>query len=118
MIIVLIGHSSHLSGEGCGLAFSLGKMLRKTASRFVFKSGQWLAEGVCQIKTLVGVLGSEDETVESAKILYLLSIVFLVSLAFLSPDKMSQLFAPSQPGFGIIEKVQDTAKVIRKLIQI
>jgi len=58
----------------------------------------------------------EDESTESNRFFSLLSLMLLISLLFLSPDKIQQALTPTEMSTGIFEKAQEIAKIIRKLI--
>jgi len=58
----------------------------------------------------------EDESTEPEKAFYLLSLMLLISLFLLSPDKIMQTFSPTQADKGIFEKTQEITKIIKKLI--
>lgn len=58
----------------------------------------------------------EDESNESNKTFYLLSLMLLISLIFLSPDKVPQTFSQGHAEAEILEKMQDITKIIRKLM--
>ena len=58
----------------------------------------------------------EDESDESKKAFYLFSLMLLVSLIFLSPDKIPQAFTPPQTDIGVLEKAQEAAKIIKRLM--
>ena len=68
-----------------------------------------------QINFISGVINLEDESNESKKAFYFLSLMLLISLVFLSPDKVLQAFSPTQVDNGILEKTQEITRIIRKL---
>ena len=67
------------------------------------------------IRFISGVMNLEDGPNESKKAFYLLSLMLLISLIFLSPDKVLQAFSPTQVDNGILEKTQEITRIIRKL---
>jgi len=65
---------------------------------------------------MANIITVENESTESKKAFYLFSITVLVSLFFLSPDKIPQIFTPSQTNMSITEKLQEAVKIIKKLM--
>lgn len=96
--------------------FNLERIAEETLSKIWFKLRQIRARISPQISFISGVIDLEDESNESKKTFYLLSLMLLISLIFLSPDKVLQAFSPTQVDIGILEKAQEMAKLIRKLM--
>jgi len=66
-----------------------------------------------RINNIVAITNLEGKSNESKKAFYLLSLMLLVSMIFLAPDKIPQTFAPAQAETGILEKAQE---MIKKLV--
>jgi len=69
-----------------------------------------------RIKGVAALVNLEDESTESKKAFYLLSVLLLIFFIFLSPDKLPQAFAHAQADIGFFERVHELTKIIRKLI--
>jgi len=95
--------------------FNLERIAEETLSKIWFKLRQIHAKISPQINSISGVTNFEDESNESKKAFYLLSLMLLISLVFLSPDKVLQALSPTQVDNGILEKAQEIVKLIRKL---
>ena len=63
----------------------------------------------------VQVSSAEDVEKESTMAFHILNLVLLVSLALLSPDKITQLLIPSQPSCTIIDGFHELLGLLRKL---
>jgi hypothetical protein len=85
------------------------KISRQTCS----KLRQILFETCSQIREITSTAEMEDESTGSRKVFYILSLVLLLYIIFLSPDKIPQIV--SQTATGIVEKAQE---IIKKLIPI
>jgi len=91
--------------------FDLKRIFKGTLSKVRFKLQQRVFEISSQVKSITAITNQEDESTESNKTFYLLSIMLFISLIFLAPDKIPQTFP--QAGTGIFEKVQE---IIKKLV--
>lgn len=58
----------------------------------------------------------EVESVEPQRTFYLLSLMLLISLIFLSPDKILQVLAPVQAESEILERTHEMAKILKRLV--
>jgi len=83
--------------------------------RFRFQQLAWLFH---RLENFFGAITTEDEATQSARIFYLVSLMLLISLILLSPDKILQLLASTQLDSEILGKAQDVMKMFRKLIPI
>jgi hypothetical protein len=89
----------------------LERIFKETLSKVRFKLQQKVFEISSQVKSIIAITNPEDEPTESKKAFYLLSIMLFVSLIFLAPDKIPQIF--TQTGTEIFEKAQE---IIKKLV--
>jgi len=91
--------------------FDLKRIFKGTLSKVRFKLQQKVFEISSQVKSIAAITNQEDESAESNKAFYLLSIMLFVSFIFLAPDKIPQIF--TQAGTEIFEKAQE---IIKKLV--
>ena len=89
----------------------LERIFKETLFKVKSKLQQRVFEISSQIKSILAITNPEDESTESKKAVYLLSIMLFISLIFLAPDKIPQTFTQAET--GIFEKAQET---IKKLI--
>jgi hypothetical protein len=66
-----------------------------------------------QVKSIAAITNSEDESTESNKAFYLLTLMLFISIILLAPDKIPQIFTFTQGETGIFEKAQE---IIKKLV--
>jgi len=85
-------------------------------SRVSSKLQRTIIEISSHVKRVAKVVNLEDESTESKKVFYLFSLMVLISLILLSPDKIPQAITPSQTDNGILEKAQEIVKIIKKLM--
>jgi len=90
--------------------FDLERNFKETLSKVKFKLQLRLIEISSQVKSIVAITNQEDESTESNKAFYLLSLMLFVSLIFLAPDKIPQTFTLTHAETGIFEKAQETIK--------
>jgi len=69
-----------------------------------------------RIRGVTEITSLKDESNESKMAFYLFSLMFLVSLIFLSPDRILQTFTQMQSETGMFEKMQEVARVLKKLV--
>jgi len=93
----------------------LRRIFKETLSKVRFKLQQSAIEVSSKIKGLAPIMNLEAESTESKKAFYIISLMLLISLIFLSPDKILQTFTPTQADIGIFEKAQAITKVIKKI---
>jgi len=96
--------------------FGLERIFKRTLSKIWPKLQQSAIEIFAQVKGIAALLNLENESVESKKAFYFLSLMLLISLIFLSPDKILQTFTPTHAETGILEKAQEVTKLIRKIM--
>lgn len=84
--------------------------------RVRFRFQQQLVRFLHRLKNFFGAITSEDEGTQSARVFYLVSLMLLISLILMSPDKILQIFAPTQLDSEMLGKAQDIMKVLRKII--
>jgi hypothetical protein len=90
------------------LALDLESIFKETLSKVKSKLQLWLIEISSQIKSIAAITNPGDESTESNKAFYLLSLMLFVSLIFLAPDKIPQTLTQTET--GIFEKAQETIK--------
>lgn len=96
--------------------FNLERVVEEALSKVWFKLQQIRVRISTQFSFIAGLMNLEDESNESNKTFYLLSLMLLISLIFLSPDKVPQTFSQGHAETEILEKMQDITKIIRKLM--
>lgn len=100
------------------LVIGLKDVLEKAIFSVASKSQRLLAQVSCHFETLVRAVNVEDETMQSTRVFYLLSLIFVISLILLSPDKIPQILTHAQADSELLGKAQDIAKVFRKLVPV
>jgi len=100
------------------LVFGLTDILEKVMFGVVSKLQQLPAQVSCHFESLVRAVNVEDETTQSTRVLYLLSLILVISLILLSPDKIPQILAHVQGDSELLGKAQEIARVFRKLVPI
>jgi len=69
-----------------------------------------------QIKCIATIMKLDDESTESKRGFYLLSLMLLISLVLLSPDRILQTLSPQHANTEILEKMEDVVKIIKRLV--
>lgn len=69
-----------------------------------------LLETTARLKGFLSSADFNDESTESNKTFYLVTLMLFVSLIFLAPDKIPQTLAASDFNPGLLEKIQEIAK--------
>jgi hypothetical protein len=95
---------------------NLERVVEKTLSKVWLELQNIRVRISTHFSFVAGVISLEDDSNESKRAFYLLSFMLLISLVFLSPDKVPQAFSPMQADNGIFEKAQEITKIIRKPI--
>jgi len=90
----------------------LERPFRRTMTKVKSELQQGFVKISSQVKGVMAVTSLENETTESRKALYFFSLMLLISLVFLAPDKIPQALTPSQTLTGIFERAQG---IIKKL---
>jgi len=96
--------------------FSLEKIVKGTLFKIKFKLQQSIFEISSWVKSLQAITNLEDESTEPQRAFYLFSLMLLMFLIFLSPDKIAQVFSFTQGDVGIWERPQEITKIIKKLL--
>jgi len=91
----------------------LERIFKGTLSKVRFKVQQKVFEISSQVKSIAAITNPEDESTESKKVFYLISLTLFVSLILLAPDKIPQMFTFTQKETGIFEKAQE---IVKKLV--
>jgi hypothetical protein len=66
-------------------------------------------------KGFIRLTTTENAEGESDRIFHLLNLFLLVCLILLSPDRIVQVFSPTQSGYEIIRGFHDAVEMLRKL---
>ncbi len=93
-------------------------IIEKAVFRFESRCQWLLAEIHRRFLSFVGATDAEDEAPQSARALFLISLILLFSLVLLSPDKIPQILGSDQLDFEILGKVQCVLKAVRKFMPI
>jgi len=94
----------------------LEKELKKTLTNAKSRLEKGVFEISSRVKSVTSLIIVENECAETTKAFYILTILLLTSLIFLSPDKIPQMFAPFQTDTEIIERLQGVIKLVKKLM--
>lgn len=95
--------------------FSLERIFQEAISKVWLKLQQIRVRTSTQFSFVAGLMNFEDESNDSKITFYFLSLMLLISLILLSPDKLLQAFSPTQVDNGIVEKMQEMARIIKRL---
>lgn len=96
--------------------FKFGNPLMKVVSHAEFKLRSFLNGISHQIGASVFSATSESADGKSAKLFYLLNLIFFISLIVLSPDKITQELSPIKLGYTTLDGFQDVAELLRNLV--
>jgi len=91
-------------------------MFKEALSKVRLKFQQYFNEFSSQITSIAVIANSEDESNESKKVFYFLSLILLISVILFSPDKIPQTFVPQQAEAGLSEKVHEIIRIIKRLM--
>lgn len=96
------------------LVAAIGRAMLEIESKFqkLFTSLSY------RFENLIGMMNDESETAQSPRVFYLISLVLLISLIFLSPDRILQVLPPFELNSGLLEKIQDMVRLLRKFTPI
>jgi len=95
---------------------TLEAIFRKWFSKARDKFHQVIFEITSRVRSVTETTSLTGESDESRKVFYLFSLVFLVSVIFLSPDKIPQMLASVNSETGMFEKMQEMARLLRKFV--
>jgi hypothetical protein len=95
------------------LVFTSERILKRTPSKIRSNLQQSIIEISSHIKSIIAIINLEYEPTASKKTFYFFSFLLLISMIFLSPDKIPLIFAPMQADIGISEKAKE---LIEKLV--
>jgi hypothetical protein len=98
------------------VVLNLGKIFEDALSTAWFKLQQIRIKVFSEIKSFIAVVNLEDESNESQKTLYLFSLMLLISVVFLSPDRLGQALSPIQMENGLFERIEETARIVKRLV--
>ena len=70
------------------------------------------------LRKFFGALNNEGEANESARVLYLVSLTFFISLILLSPDKILQTLESGQVSAEMFGKAHDVIRLFRRIVPI
>jgi len=69
-----------------------------------------LLEASVQVKGFVAAVSLSDESTESNRAFYLVSLMLFISLVLMAPDKIPQTFSMGQIDSGVLSKIQEVVK--------
>ena len=69
-----------------------------------------LLEATARIKSFIAAAHSDDESTKSTRTFYLVSLMLLISLLLLAPDKIPQTLAAADFNPGLLDKIQEIVK--------
>jgi len=79
------------------------------------KFHQLVLEITSRVSSITGITNLTDESDESRKVFYF-SLMFLVFVIFLSPDKILQMLASMNSETGMFERMQEIVRLLRKFV--
>jgi hypothetical protein len=71
-----------------------------------------LLESIAQVKGFVTAANLSDESTESNRTFYLISLMLFISLVLLAPDKIPQTFSVAEVNSGVLDKIQEVVKKV------
>jgi hypothetical protein len=75
-----------------------------------------LLEATAHAKGFVAAVNLSDESTESNRTFYLISLMLFISLVLLAPDKIPQTFATAQANSVVLDKIQEIVKKVMPFI--
>ena len=69
-----------------------------------------MLEATAQVKGFMAVADLSDESTESNRTFYLVSLMLFISLVLLAPDKIPQTFSVADVNSGVLGKIQEVVK--------
>jgi len=94
----------------------LERIFKETLSKVRCKFQQCIIEISSHVKSIVAITSLKEESTVSNRAFYLLTLMLLVSLIFLAPDRILQTLPSTPADTGVLEKAQEITKIIKKLI--
>lgn len=86
------------------------KISKGISSRIWVRLQHGLLEAIAQVKGLVATANLDDESPQSKRTFYLISLMLFVSLVLVAPDKIPQTFATSQVNPAVFDRIQEIVK--------
>jgi len=93
--------------------FTSERILKGTLSKISSKLQQSIIEISSHVKSIIAIIDLEREPTASKRTFYFFSFILLISVVFLSPDKIPMIFTPMQADIGISERARE---IIKKLV--
>jgi len=88
----------------------LQRLSKEIISRIRVRIQHGLLEASVQVKGFVAAVNLSDESTESNRTFYLISLMLFISLVLLAPDKIPQTFSIGQMDSGVLDKIQEVVK--------
>ena len=86
------------------------RLSKEIISRIRVRIQHGLLEASVQVKGFVAAVNLSDESTESNRTFYLVSLMLFISLVLLAPDKIPQTFSIGQVDSGVLGKIQEVVK--------
>ena len=86
------------------------RLSKEIISRIRVRIQHGLLEASVQVKGFVAAVNLSDESTESNRTFYLISLMLFISLVLLAPDKIPQTFSIGQVDSGVLDKIQEVVK--------
>ena len=86
------------------------KLSKEIFSRIRVRIQHGLLEATAQVKGFMAVADLSDESTESNRTFYLISLMLFISLVLLAPDRIPQTFSIGQVDSGVLSKIQEVVK--------
>jgi hypothetical protein len=90
----------------------LQKLSKEIFSRIRVRIQHGLLEARAQVKGFVAAVNLSDESTESNKMFYLVSLMLFISLVLMAPDKIPQTFSVGQVDSGALNRIQVVVKKV------
>ena len=88
------------------------KLSKEVFSKIRVRIQHGLLEATAHVKGLVAAVSLSDESTESNRTFYLVSLMLFISLVLLAPDKIPQTFSIGQVDSGMLGKIQEVVKKV------
>jgi hypothetical protein len=88
----------------------LQKLFKGIFSKIRVRIQHVLLEATAQVRGFVAAVNLSEESTESNRMFYLISLMLFISLVLLAPDKIPQTFSIGQVDSGVLDKIQEVVK--------
>jgi hypothetical protein len=88
----------------------LQRLSKKVFSKIRVRIQHGLLEASAQVKGFVSAVNLSDESTESKRTFYLISLMLFIALVLIAPDKIPQTFSVADVNSGVLDRIQEVVK--------